>query len=147
MFFLTSCDSVFSNKTLPEVDFNTPKDVQLTYRQNIYNLKISYSSGAVAVYHISDNSAFDGVCYTINPDNCSVCYDDLKHNIPIDKLDDNFFPLIIYKFVTDFSGVVYTEAFNSQRACSYISRNILGNTVVLEIYEHENNVAYSLHIT
>ncbi len=147
MIFFTSCDGVFTNQTFPEVDFNVAKEVQVTYRQNIYNLKIYYSSGTVTISYVDDNSALDGVCYTVNSEICRVSYADLVYDIPVEKLATNYFPLVVYKFITDFGGVIPTESYNSQSSCSYISRNVFCNTVTLEVYEYENNIAHSLHIT
>ena len=142
-----SCNNVLKKQNLPEVDFNIPREVQLTYRQNIYNLRISYSSGEVTIVFIDDTSALNGVSYTINSENCRVTYTELTYDIPVEKLSSDFFPLVIFNFVSEFLGVVPTEYYNTQILCSYITRSVSDNTVTLEVYKNENNIAHSLIIT
>ena len=144
----SSCDRTIIGKTLPEVDFNNNvTDVQLTYRQNDYNIKLSYSSGLLTISFTDKDSVLCGITYKVNSQVCRVTYGDISHDTPVEKLPDSFFPMVVYKFISDFGGVIPTENYNSQRNCSYISRNVFNTPVTLEVYENEKNKSYSLHIT
>lgn len=144
----SSCDKTLIGKTLPEVDFNNNvTDVQLTYRQNVYNINLSYSSGFLTISFTDEDTALCGVTYKVNSQVCRVTYGDISHDTPVENLPNTFLPLVIHKFISDFGGVISTENYNTQRECSYVSRNVFNTPVTLEVYENEENKAYSLHIT
>ncbi len=143
----SSCDKTLIGKTLPEVDFNNVTDVQLIYKQNVYNIKLSYCSGILTITFIDTDSSLYGITYKVSSQVCQVSYGDISHDTPVENLPNTFFPRVIYKFISDFGGIIPTENYNSQRNCSYISRNVFNTPVTLEVYENENNTSYSLHIT
>ena len=144
----SSCDRTIIGKTLPEVDFNNNvTDVQLTYRQNVYDVKLSYSSDFLTISFTDKDTALCGVTYKINSQVCRVTYGDISHDTPVENLPNTFFPRVIYKFISDFGGVIPTENYNTQRECSYVSRNVFNTPVTLEVYENKENKFYSLHIT
>lgn len=144
---LSSCDKSFMSKPLPEVDFSKPINVQLTYIQDIYNIKLLYDSGKLTITLCDTDSTLDEMIYTINSDICQISYKGITHDVSVVNLPETSLPLVIYKFISDFGGVVPTESYDSQNLCYYISRNILDSQVNLEVFENDEKVVYALYIT
>lgn len=129
------------------MNLGTETDVQLTYNQNVFNIRLYFSNGIMKLLVIDGNDAVSGLGFELDNTTCQTFYSDLVNEIPFDKLSDNFYPLIIYKFISEFNGVVLTEAYDSQKNCRYVSRQISGSFVTFEVFENEENYAYSIHIT
>lgn len=144
---LTSCDKTTVGKPTLQADLKNVTDVQLTYRQNVYNVKLSYGSEFLTVSFTDDATCLHGVTYTVNSAVCKISYGDISHTVPVGSFPEAFLPVVIYEFVSEFGGIVSTEKFNPRQNCSYVSRNIRNCSVTFEIYRNGENISYSLHIS
>lgn len=141
-----SCSKTTVGRTLLRADLKNVTDVQLTYRQNIYNVKLSYNTGLLTVSFTDGSSCLCGVTYAVNSKVCKISYGDISKSVPIANLPNDFLPVLIYRFVSDFDGTVVTEDYNSRLNCSYVLRNIGKNSVTFEVYQNGGNTSYSLYI-
>ncbi len=142
----SSC-SISETKAYSEVDFTKTQNVQITYKQNVYNSRVTYSQGFLTISILDNASALDGIKYRINSDICEVSYLDVLHTFSTLKLPGGYLPVVLYGFIFDFSGVVVTESYDSDKNCLYVRRSVSDNFVTLEVYEHQNNVSYCINIT
>lgn len=141
-----SCSKTTVGITLLRVDLKNLTDVQLTYRQNVYNVKLSYNAGLLTVSFTDGSSCFCGVTYAVNSEVLEISYGDISKTVPIANLPNDFLPVLIYRFVSDFDGTVVTEDYNSRLNCSYVLRNIGKNSVTFEVYQNGGNTSYSLYV-
>lgn len=144
---MTSCGSASENNVVSEVDLSKVTDVQITYNQNVYNTRISYASGVLHLDIVSGAETLNGLGFELDGDNCRIIYSDIVRDMATEDFSNNFFPLVIYNFISDFNGVIFSEGYDEDKLCYYVSRQVFSNFVTFEIFENNQNRAYSIHIT
>lgn len=144
---MTSCGLSSENNVISEVDLSNVTDVQITYDQNVYNTRISYVSGVLYLNIISGAETLNGLGFEIDGENCRIIYSDMVRDMATESFSNNFFPLVIYNFISDFNGVILSEGYDDEKLCYYVSRQVFSSFVTFEIFENNQNKAYSLHIT
>ncbi len=137
----------FKSRSYPEVDFTSFKDVQLTYKQNIYNIQVQYSRSVLDVVFVENNTSYDGISYKLTPESCQVSFSGLVHSFDVNELPENYLPVIILGLFSDTGSQITTENYDSENDCYYISRAVNSSFVKLQIYENESNISYTLIIT
>ena len=147
VFLFTSCTNPFKSHSYTEVNFNEIKDVQLTYKQNIYDIKLQFSRSVLNFTFGENNTAYDGIGYKVTPQNCQVFYSGLTHSFDKDTLPDNYLPVLIWQFFSENGNVFVTENYDSQKDCCYLERTINNDFVKLQVYENQGNISYTLIIT
>lgn len=141
--FLTACEKN-DGKTLPQISLNDVAEVQLTYRQDVYNIEISYVSGVLNVVFVDEASCLCGLSFTVDADDCRVSYGEITHAEALSHLPDTYLPCVLYRFVAEFSGVICAEKYNSRQMCSYVSRTVGDTSVTFEFYNNAGNSSYCL---
>lgn len=143
----TSCTNPFKKHLHTEVDFNEVKDVQLTYKQNIYDVSLSFSRSVLDMKFKKNNTAYDGISYKVTPQSCQVNYSGLVHSFEKDNLSNEYLPNLIWQFFVEVGNPFTTENYDTQNECHYLTRTINSFFVRFEVYENQGNVSYTLIIT
>ncbi len=135
-----------TNNAYSEVDLSSPTDVQITYRQNVYNTRLSFVSGILYLDILGGDETLEGLKFVIDEESCRVGYSALSHEIDSDCFSDDFFPLVLYKFFSEFNGMVRSENYDDNKMCFSVSRQIYSSFVTFEFFGENKNKAYSLII-
>lgn len=147
IFIFTSCTNPFKEHSHTEVDFNELKNVQLTYKQNVYDVGIKFTRSVLDLTFGKNNTAYDGITYKVTPQSCEVNYSGLVHSFEKDVLPHNFLPNLVWQFFIEMGSNFSTENYDSQNECYYLTRTIDDSFIRFEVYENEGNVSYTLIIT
>lgn len=145
--FFTSCTNPFKTHSYTEVNFNEVKDVQLTYKQNIYDIKLQFSRSVLNFTFGENNTSYDGIGYKVTPQNCQVFYSELTHSFDKNVLPNNFLPNLIWQFFNEVGNTFVTESYDSQKNCCYLERTINNAFIKFEVFENQGNISYTLIIT
>lgn len=131
-FTLFSCKAELtkSNK-LKTIDFSEVQRVQLVTKDEIYNILLSENkNGCVNISFLEEAPAtllnmsvkiYDGIC--------ELQSDETSFSVSINNFNNNFSPLIIYKFLlsTDFQNEQFE--FNTDDNSYFLEKTVLGRTV------------------
>lgn len=147
VFLFTSCTNPLKKHTHTEVDFTEIKDVQLTYKQNLYDVRLKFTRSVLDMEFENNNTAYDGITYMVTPQNCEVNYSGLVHSFEKDVLPPNFMPNLIWQFFVEVGNPFTTENYDTHNECYYLTRTINSFFVRFEAYENQGNVSYTLIIT
>ncbi len=144
---LTGCVNPLKKHSPAEVDFGTVTKVQLTYKQNIYDVEIQFNRSVLIINFGNNGTAFDGLGYKITPEDCQVSFGGLAHSFEIQFLPEDFLPIVVYNFFLETGGVLVTENYDNTVACDYLTRAIGNCFVRFEVYENQGNISYTLIVT
>ncbi len=147
IFIFTSCSNPFKTHSNTEVNFSEITDVQLTYKQNIYDIELQFTRSVLNMSFCNNNTAYDGITYKVTPENCQVSFSGLVHSFDKDVLPESFLPVLIWQFFIENGNSIITENYDSQKECYYLTRTINNCFVKFEVYENEGNISYTLIIT
>ena len=147
VFVLTACSNPFNAHTYTEVDFSQERKVQLTYKQNIYDINVQYTRSVLSLNFADNNTAFDGISYKVTPESCQVYFSELAHSFDIKAVPENYLPVLLWDFFAENGSNLIADNYDSQRMCYYSAFTINNSFVKFEVYENEGNVSYTLIIT
>lgn len=144
---LTGCTNPFKKHNPAEVDFSTVTTVQLTYKQNLYDVQIQFNRSVLNISFGNNGTAFDGLGYKITPEDCQVSFGGLVHSFDIQLLPEDFLPMLVYQLFLETGSVLVTENYDSNLSCDYLTRTIGDCFVRFEAYENQGNISYTLIVT
>lgn len=144
---VSGCANTFKKHNPAEVDFGTVTKVQLTYKQNLYDVEIQFNRSILTINFGNNGTAFDGLGYKITPEDCLVSFGGLVHSFDSQHLPEDFLPLVLYGFFLETGAVLVTENYDSTSCCDYLTRAIGNCFVRCEVFKNQGNISYTLIIT
>ncbi len=143
----SSCSNPFNTHSYTEVDFNQERKVQLTYKQNIYDINVQYTRSVLDLKFGNNDSSFDGITYKVTPESCQVYFSTLNHSFDTVSLPKNFLPALLWDFFCENGSNLVADNYDAQKECYYLTCTTNSSFVRFEVYENEGNVSYTLIIT
>ncbi len=135
-FLFSSCKTeLFKQNNFKTIDFSEVQKVQLVANNEIYNILLSKSDNGGVNITFTDEAPDTLLCMNIKITNdvCEIQSDDINFSTSINNFNNNFSPVVIYKFLieTDF----YNEQFNFENEDNvyFFKKNVLGKTVVFKV--------------
>ncbi len=135
-FLFSSCKTEFLKQSnFKTVDFSEVQKVQLVTNDEIYNILLSKSdNGCVTITFIDEAPVtILDMNIKIKNDVCEIQSDDINFSTSINNFNNDFSPVIIYKFLieTDFSNEQFE--FKSDDNAYFIVKTVLGKTVLFKV--------------
>lgn len=132
----SSCKTEFlKQNNFKTVDFSEVQKVQLVTNDEIYNILLSKSANGCVTITFTDEAPVTilDMNIKIKNDVCEIQSDDINFSTGINNFNNDFSPVIIYKFLieTDFAN----EQFNFETGDSvcFLEKSVLGKTVLFKV--------------
>ena len=94
----------------------------------------------------NDKDLLSGACVCLVDDVYKIIYKEMVFNGNISELSHSFLPVIIYSFILSFEDKIMLEAYDKQKECYYLKKNINGYFLTLECYKNSDENFYSIEI-
>ena len=129
-----------------EVDFSAPQKVQISFNEHIYDTTIVLTNTRLEINLVNEKDLLNGAYVCLTEKSYKITYKDMVFNGSFSELNNSFLPCIIYNFILSFEDEILFDAYDKQRECYYVKKNVNGYFVTLECYETDDNVFYSMEI-
>ncbi len=143
---LASCGIKGSND-FKEVNFQKITPVQIMYGDILYKADIIYVNSSLSITFTDSASALCGLSVAVDDMNCKITYNSLSRSYAVEKLKNQFMPVIIYDFLVSLGQVIKTEDYNESDGVYSISRITEKYSVCLNAEEIEGKTEYQFVIT
>ncbi|MBR3810626.1 MAG: hypothetical protein IKK46_10020 [Clostridia bacterium] len=138
LFSLTffSCKAeLLKNDKLKTIDFSEVQKVQLVTKDEVFNILLSKNeNGCVNISFLEEAPVtLLNMNVKIFGDVCELKSDDINYSTSINNFNNEFLPIIIYKFLlgTDFENEQFK--FNSADNSFFLEKTVFGKTVVFTV--------------
>ena len=144
---LPSCNATKkSPQVSSEVDFSEPKVVQITFNEHIYNTTVVFNNGKLELKFSDEKNLIGGTYVSIDSTNYKITYNDMVFDGEKSTLSHSFLPSVIYSFLNSFNGKVTLDSYNRELECFYTSVNTEDSFIIIESYENDGKINYSMEI-
>ncbi len=117
------------------VDFSEVQKVQLVTNDEIYNILLSESDNGCVTINFTDEAPdiLLDMNIKITNDICEIQSDDINFSTSINNFNNNFLPVVIYKFLieTDFCNEQFN--FESEDNVYFLEKTVLGKKLIFKI--------------
>ena len=145
--FLNSCKSPENIiQRTSDVDFSSPKNMQVSYNEYIYNISLSLNEKTLLIEFIDGENLLCGANIQLTENNYQINYNDIIFCGDKSQLINSFLPCVIYDFIFSFEDKIILNSYDKEKACFFIKKEVNGFFVTLECYETENDKFYSMEI-
>ncbi len=129
-----------------EVDFSIPQKVQISYNEHIYDTVIVFKNSKLEMNFKNEKDLMNGAYISLDSENYKITYSNMAFEGSASELSDTFLPCIVYCYISSFDSGMVFESFDEQKGCYYIKKDINSYFVVLEAYNKDDKVTYSMEI-
>lgn len=129
-----------------EVDFTTPQQLQISFRNHIYDTTVVMNNTRLEINFNNEKDLLDGAYICLTEKDYKITYKDMVFNGSASQLLQSFLPCIIYSFLISFEDIILLESYDEKRECYYVQKEINGYFLNLECYENNGNKFYSMEI-
>lgn len=135
-FLFSSCKAEFlKQNNFKTIDLGEVQKVQLVTNDEIYNILLSKSDNGCVTITFVDEAPVTllNMNVKIYNDVCELESDSINFSTTINNFNNNFSPVIIYKFLleTDFENEQFN--FKNEDNAYFLEKTVLGKTVVFTV--------------
>lgn len=143
---ISSCSNTnLSLQAVSEVDFSTPQAVQVSYNEHIWNTTLVFKEGCLELNFTDEKSLMGGAYVCMDSRSYKITYGKMAFEGETKELSHSFLPHIIYSFLISGDSIV-AESYSKEKNCAFTEVEVNGYFVILEVYEKDGNISYSLEI-